>query len=110
MLLFGFMDDLKPSHWSLRVVSQIFASILIISILGFDIKTIGSFGPFHEISLGIFSLPITLIAIVGLTNSINLLDGIDGLAASQVLIVVLYLIIKIDKWARSTVEKNLKNA
>ena len=33
------------------------------------------------LEFGIFSIPITIIWIVGVTNAINLIDGLDGLAA-----------------------------
>src|SRR5699024_711214 len=34
-----------------------------------------------NIELGLLSLPITILWIVGITNSINLIDGLDGLAS-----------------------------
>lgn len=33
------------------------------------------------VSLGIWSIPLTIIWIAGVTNTINLIDGLDGLAA-----------------------------
>ena len=33
------------------------------------------------IEFGIFSIPITILWIVGITNAVNLIDGLDGLAA-----------------------------
>jgi UDP-N-acetylmuramyl pentapeptide phosphotransferase/UDP-N-acetylglucosamine-1-phosphate transferase len=40
-------------------------------------------------SLGVLSIPVTALWIVGLTNSYNFMDGIDGLAAGQAVIVSL---------------------
>ncbi len=38
--------------------------------------------PFLEpIPLGMFALPVTLLWLVGITNAVNLIDGLDGLAA-----------------------------
>ena len=34
---------------------------------------------------GILSIPITIIAVIALTNAINMIDGVDGLAAGVVL-------------------------
>jgi UDP-GlcNAc:undecaprenyl-phosphate GlcNAc-1-phosphate transferase len=34
-----------------------------------------------ELSMGAFALPVTVLWIVGITNAINLIDGLDGLAA-----------------------------
>ena len=36
--------------------------------------------------LGIFSIPVTMLWLVGITNAINLIDGLDGLAAGIVFI------------------------
>ncbi len=38
----------------------------------------------HDLSMGIFSLPVTVMWIVGVTNAVNLIDGLDGLAAGVV--------------------------
>lgn len=50
--------------------------------------------PFFDVTieLGIFYYPIALILITGMINSVNLADGIDGLAGSETLIVSLFLI------------------
>ena len=37
------------------------------------------FGPDY-INLGIWAIPVTLVWIVGITNAVNLIDGLDGLA------------------------------
>jgi UDP-GlcNAc:undecaprenyl-phosphate GlcNAc-1-phosphate transferase len=37
-----------------------------------------------NLSMGIFSLPVTVVWIVGVINAINLIDGLDGLAAGVV--------------------------
>jgi UDP-GlcNAc:undecaprenyl-phosphate GlcNAc-1-phosphate transferase len=37
-----------------------------------------------NLSMGIFSLPVTILWIVGIINAINLIDGLDGLAAGVV--------------------------
>jgi len=36
----------------------------------------------YEINLGWFALPFTIFAVVGFTNALNLIDGLDGLAAT----------------------------
>ena len=38
------------------------------------------------------SIPITIIAVIALTNAINMIDGLDGLAAGIVLIAITGLI------------------
>jgi UDP-GlcNAc:undecaprenyl-phosphate GlcNAc-1-phosphate transferase len=45
----------------------------------------------HIVLLGALAIPISLFWIVGMQNTVNLLDGVDGLAAGVVLIVSLTL-------------------
>ena len=43
-----------------------------------------SFNPFSDnpyFSLGYLAIPVTILWIVGITNAVNLIDGLDGLAA-----------------------------
>ena len=40
-----------------------------------------------QIELGVLSLPLTVLWIVGITNAVNLIDGLDGLAAGVALII-----------------------
>jgi UDP-GlcNAc:undecaprenyl-phosphate GlcNAc-1-phosphate transferase len=37
-----------------------------------------------ELSMGVFALPVTVLWLVGVTNAVNLIDGLDGLAAGVV--------------------------
>ena len=48
--------------------------------------------PGLELMVGYFSLPITLVFIVGMINAINMVDGIDGLAAALCLMSFVFLI------------------
>jgi len=41
--------------------------------------SIGTYGSFGRIELGLLSIPFTSITIIGITNAINLLDGIAGI-------------------------------
>jgi UDP-GlcNAc:undecaprenyl-phosphate GlcNAc-1-phosphate transferase len=43
--------------------------------------------PFGTIRFGIWAIPVTVLWVVAITNAINLLDGLDGLAAGTSLIV-----------------------
>jgi UDP-N-acetylmuramyl pentapeptide phosphotransferase/UDP-N-acetylglucosamine-1-phosphate transferase len=42
---------------------------------------------FHQLHLGWVGLPLTFLWIVGLTNAYNFMDGIDGIAGSQAVVV-----------------------
>ena len=74
MFLLGIYDDITHSPARLKLFVQIvIACILYFS--GFQIDRIGNL-----VDLGPFSILLTILWIVGITNAINLIDGMDGLA------------------------------
>ncbi|SDZ33966.1 UDP-GlcNAc:undecaprenyl-phosphate GlcNAc-1-phosphate transferase [Proteiniborus ethanoligenes] len=81
IVITGIIDDVKPMPAKVKFFCQILsASILIMG----DIK-IEFFGnPFVRgsvIDLGVLSIPVTIFWVVGITNTLNLIDGLDGLSA-----------------------------
>lgn len=77
--LIGLADDLfSLPAWS-RLLMQIGVASIVWKVgVSIDFLTI----PFHGLThLGILSLPITVIWLVGMANAINWIDGLDGLAA-----------------------------
>ncbi|MBC8286430.1 MAG: undecaprenyl/decaprenyl-phosphate alpha-N-acetylglucosaminyl 1-phosphate transferase [Nitrospinae bacterium] len=74
MFLLGIYDDITNCPPRLKLFVQIvIAGFLYFS--GFQIERIGNL-----IDLGPFSILLTVLWIVGITNAINLIDGMDGLA------------------------------
>lgn len=84
IVLLGVIDDKKRlPAWPKLFVQCIAAALPIIvnkKIVIDSIAGIHIFG-LYRISFGIFSIPITILWIVGITNAVNLVDGLDGLAA-----------------------------
>lgn len=79
ILWLGVFDDIRGATWYQKLAVQLIAATLVI---GFGYKITAVVNPFGEpFSLGLFSYPFTLLWIVGITNAINLIDGLDGLAA-----------------------------
>ena len=75
----GALDDIKGTRALFKLSIQ---SLVAIGAFlgGFQIKTITL--PFvGGLEMGIFALPITVFWIVGIINAVNLIDGLDGLAA-----------------------------
>lgn len=80
IILTGVFDDIKGLSAKAKLVGQITAAILVVIVGGLRINFINLpfGGQFYFESL---SIPFTIFWIVGITNSINLIDGLDGLAA-----------------------------
>jgi UDP-GlcNAc:undecaprenyl-phosphate GlcNAc-1-phosphate transferase len=86
MLGIGAVDDLRRIPSSIKFFSQIIAG-LIVALACVKIQVITL--PFGTINLGIWSIPVTILWVVAITNAINLLDGLDGLAAGTSFIICL---------------------
>lgn len=76
--LLGLYDDLRGAGARLKFTVQVGVAIALY-LLGFRVELIAN--PFGmQLSLGVLSLPFTLLWIVGVVNAMNLIDGLDGLA------------------------------
>ncbi len=80
----GIIDDVVTLPAKTKLIPQIFASILVL-IGGFKFSTF-SFG-IYTINIGFFAYPLTFLWIIGITNAVNLIDGIDGLCGGLSVIV-----------------------
>lgn len=80
----GLIDDLYDLKPIVKLIGQIaISSIVVYYDITLDLITL-PFGIIIE--FGIFSIPMTILWIVAVTNAINLIDGLDGLAAGVSLI------------------------
>ncbi len=92
IVLLGLWDDINNIKPMVKLIGQIAVAILLFG-YGFRIELLTN--PFvgGEIQLPIFlSMLFTITWIVGLINAMNLIDGLDGLAAGITVIVALALI------------------
>ena len=80
-----FIDDLKNLPPMAKLITQIIAAIIVVA-FGLRIQNINI--PFlYKIGLpNAFSIILTIGWIVGITNAINLIDGLDGLSSGVALI------------------------
>ena len=80
IVLTGALDDRFQLSPSKKLFGQLIAAFIVIIWGGVQVEFINL--PFGgKLEFGYFSIPLTLIWIVGITNAINLIDGLDGLAA-----------------------------
>lgn len=79
LLIIGIVDDIKGVSAFTKLLFQIVAASIAIY---FGVKIEFITNPLNGIiPLGTLAVPITILWIVGITNAINLVDGLDGLAS-----------------------------
>lgn len=82
IVILGIFDDIYALSAKLKFVVQIVAAL--VAVFGGNVidtlsnPNIFSSNPYWH--LGVLSIPVTVIWIVAITNSVNLIDGLDGLA------------------------------
>ena len=74
----GIFDDIFRLPPVFKLLIQLGAAAIAVIGFGVKIEFITILG--QTVQFGIFSIPVTMIWIVCLTNAINLIDGLDGLA------------------------------
>lgn len=84
MLIVGLADDVRGLTFRVKFVAQTLGAVFV-WFCGFRVDVVTS--PLGGgLELGWFSLPLTVLWIVAVTNAVNLIDGLDGLAAGIALI------------------------
>lgn len=94
LVVLGIIDDIVSLKPKTKFAGQIIAA-LIPALSGVSIHGIvNPFVPGQYSTLGIFSIPLTVIWIVGITNAVNFIDGLDGLACgvSAIATVTMFII------------------
>ncbi len=82
IVILGVMDDISPLRAKFKFLVQIIAALVAVY-HGVVINVLSNPNVFSSEaywSLGWLSVPVTVLWIVGITNAVNLIDGLDGLA------------------------------
>lgn len=87
MVAFGVADDARNLSPGWKFLGQAVAALVVIFLGGVQIRTLGALLPEDFLLPGWVGVPLTLVAIVGVTNAINLADGLDGLAGGICLLI-----------------------
>lgn len=90
IFVLGIRDDISSLDAKQKVVVQLLASIIVVEYSGIYLQDIQGFMGIYELS-PIIGKGLTVFIIIALTNSFNLIDGIDGLAGGISLVALLFL-------------------
>lgn len=80
IMALGLVDDIKGISPKIKLLGQIIAAAVLVC-FGVEVDFITNPINGGIISLGAFSIPVTIFWLIGVTNAVNLIDGLDGLAA-----------------------------
>lgn len=95
LVMLGALDDRFDLSVRDRLLIQTIVILTVIASTGVYIHTLGTlFG--HKVTLGWIGVPLTVVAVIGLVNAFNMMDGIDGLAGSLELVGIASIILFAD--------------
>ncbi len=81
LAIMGLVDDLVEVKWSRKLLVQVAAALIVVVYGKVQITSLG-FWAGHEVTIPEYiAIPLSFLFILGITNAINLTDGLDGLAA-----------------------------
>lgn len=83
IVITGIFDDIRPLHPLVKLAGQVLAAVVIVlhGIIIYRVSVPNFIVPEGVLELGVLSVPVTLVWIIIVTNAVNLIDGLDGLAA-----------------------------
>jgi UDP-GlcNAc:undecaprenyl-phosphate GlcNAc-1-phosphate transferase len=79
----GMLDDLQNLRARVKLAAQIF---IVMATFGLGLSIDRLDGPWGSLRLEAWALPVTILWTVAVINAVNLIDGLDGLAAGVALI------------------------
>jgi UDP-GlcNAc:undecaprenyl-phosphate GlcNAc-1-phosphate transferase len=85
-------DDRWHVRAAIKLGLQLVVALVAVFVVGFKIASFGLPGA-QLVPLGLLAIPITIFWLLGMQNTVNLLDGVDGLAAGVVFIVAVTLML-----------------
>ena len=88
IVMTGAVDDLNNLSVKSRLVIQASTAWLVIGATGVYLDSAGHLLGDQVLQLGVIGIPITIVAVIGLVNAFNMMDGIDGLAAGMAMVTI----------------------
>ena len=86
----GFLEDLtKKVSVFFRLIATICSALVACWVTGYSITQVDIFGIDTLLKLKFFSVIFTIIAVAGLTNALNIIDGFNGLASTTAIMALM---------------------
>jgi UDP-GlcNAc:undecaprenyl-phosphate GlcNAc-1-phosphate transferase len=89
LVLVGFVDDRNGLSARTRFLLQATAALMMIYWGGIRLDNLGNLFGYGDVYLGRWAVPMTVFAVLGVINAMNMIDGADGLAGGLALITLL---------------------
>ncbi|HYM96624.1 MAG TPA: MraY family glycosyltransferase [Candidatus Sulfotelmatobacter sp.] len=86
------IDDRRPISPLVKLGLQVILALLAVVVFGVKINFVSLPGH-HIVQLGLLVVPVSAFWLLGMQNTVNFLDGVDGLAAGVVAIVAIVLML-----------------
>lgn len=91
ILFIGVIDDARELRVSVRMGAHALAVWFMAVLAGNQLLSLGNILGFGPLTLGIFAIPVTIFASLGVINAVNMTDGIDGLSGGLVLFALSFI-------------------
>jgi len=87
LVIFGAVDDFRELAPRTKFLGQVAAALSAVFLGGIQIRSLGMLAPDNYLLPEWGAVALTVLVIVGVTNAINLADGLDGLAGGICLLI-----------------------
>ncbi len=81
LLVIGVLDDFNEVSPRLRLIAQLCVALFLSCWAGLQLDQFGCFLGFEHFSLGLWAIPVTVLVVIALINAVNMIDGMNGVAA-----------------------------
>lgn len=93
ILVLGILDDAWEVNAKLKFAIHFIAAITIVVGGGAQLHTLGDLLGFGNIGLMWFAIPFSVACVVYIQNAVNMMDGVDGLAGGNAMLVFAWLLL-----------------
>ena len=91
ILVVGILDDAWEVNAKLKFALHFFAAIIMVVGGGAQLHSLGDLLGFGSIELGWFAIPFSVACVVYIQNAVNMMDGVDGLAGGNSMLIFAWL-------------------